>query len=60
MSKSHWGYLAGAVFWIVIYGLSADNPDRIVFLFAATFAVIHGAAEKVINHMEAQKEGALD
>lgn len=54
---SHWWHFGTAIFLVVLYGVNGDNPDRIVYLFAATFAVIHGAAEKVINHMKAQNSG---
>jgi hypothetical protein len=51
---SHWWHFGTAAFLVVVYALKPDEPDRIVYLFAATFAVIHGAAEKVINYMKSQ------
>jgi hypothetical protein len=57
---SHWWHFGMAALCVVLYAFGGDHPDRIVYLFAATFAVIHGAAEKVVNYMKSQNEGAAE
>ena len=56
MSKSHWWHFGIAVFMVLMYALNLASTDRIVWLFAAAFAVTHGAAEKVINYIKADRK----
>jgi len=50
-----WNFGVG-LFMYVMYFVNPENPDRIVWLFAAAFCVIHGVGNKVISHVKAELE----